>query len=152
MPTILVKIPKGSFPGDSRATLAKKITDAASTVEQMPADPRKQFVTWVLIDEVESGNWTCGGADVTAQFLPCVAVVYVPSGVLDEASRGQCVQLMHAAFEGAMPVGEKRQLATSIILHDVPDGTWGASGVLWKLPDFAKASGYAHLQHLVQAA
>ena len=81
-----------------------------------------------------------------------MAIVYVPAGVLDEASRGQYVQRMHAAFKEAMPASEKRQLATSVVLHDVPNGTWGASGALWKLADFAKVSGYAHLQHLVRAA
>ena len=152
MPNILVKIPKGSFPGNSRTALAKGLTEAAATAEQMPADPKKQFVTWVLIDEVESGSWTCGGADVGTQFLPCMAVAYVPSGVLDEVSRGLYVQLLDGAFKKAIPVDEKRQLVTSIVLNEVFDGNWGANGTIWKLPELAKASGFAHLQYLVREA
>lgn len=152
MPNILVKIPQGSFPGDSRATLVKKIRQAASAAEQIPADPAKQFLCWVLIEEIGTGDWTCGGADVTAKFLPCAATVQLPAGVLDEASRGQFVQLMHAAFKASMPAGDQRQLLSSVVLHDVPNGTWGVGGALWKLPDFARAAGYAHLQHLVVEA
>ena len=47
VPNIFVEIPKGSFPGDSREALAKGLTAAAASAEQMPADPKKQFVTWV---------------------------------------------------------------------------------------------------------
>jgi phenylpyruvate tautomerase PptA (4-oxalocrotonate tautomerase family) len=152
MPNIFVKIPKDSFAGDSRARLVKKINEAAASAEQIPADPNKQLYCSVLIDEVESGDWTCGGTNIAAQFLTCVALVYVPAGVLDEASRGQYVHLMHAAFKEAMPDSDKRQLVTSVVLHDVTDGTWGMSGSIWKLADFAKASGYAPLQHLMQTA
>lgn len=152
MPNILVKIPSGSFPKDSRTTLLRKINAAAASAEQIPPDPRKQFTCWVLIDEVEAGGWTCGGLDLTARYLPCMATVYVPCGVLDEASRGRCVALMHAAFEEAMPMDDTRRLATSVVLHEVLDGTWGVGGTIWRLPDFAEAAGYAHLQHLVRPA
>jgi hypothetical protein len=37
-------------------------------------------------------------------------------------------------------------LLTSIMLHDVADGTWGANGTIWRLSDIAAAAGYAHLQ------
>ncbi|MGJ7525650.1 tautomerase [Variovorax sp. GB1P17] len=151
MPHIVLKIPQDSFPGDSRATLVQKIREAASAAEQIPADPAKQFLCWVLIEEISAGNWTCGGADVTAKFLPCAATVQLPAGVLDEASRAQFIQLTHAAFKAAMPANDKRQLLSSVILHDVPNGTWGVGGAVWKLPDFARAAGYAHLQHLVEA-
>jgi phenylpyruvate tautomerase PptA (4-oxalocrotonate tautomerase family) len=152
MPNILVKIPSGAFPGDARANLVHCINDAAATAEQMPADPSKRFLSWVVLDEAEAGTWTCGGIDMSSQVLPCIAVVYVPDGVLDEPSRMLYVKLMHDAFKRALPAGEKRQLATSVILHEVPDGAWGGNGVIWTLPKLAKAAGYAHLQHLVAGA
>lgn len=153
MPNILVKIPQGAFPGRHRAALGRHIKDAAVAAERIPADdPSKQFTCWVLIEEVAPGDWTCGGADVTGGFLPCLAIVYVPGGVLDAASRSDYAQRLHGAFQAAMPPNDTRQLATSVVLHDVPDGTWGANGALWKLADFTRASGYAHLQHLLHTA
>lgn len=152
MPNILVKVPKGAFPGDARANLVRHITDAAAIAEQMPADPKKRFLSWVVIDETEAGMWMCGGMDMSSQVLPCFAIVYVPSGVLDEPSRALYAQLMHDAFKQALPTDDKRQLVTSVILHEVADGTWGGNGAIWTLAGLAKAAGYAHLQHLVAAA
>ena len=149
MPNILIHIPKGSFSGAARATLVRRINDAAASAEQIPAEPRKRMLCWVLIDEVDSGAWTCGGVDVTSQLLPCVAMVYVPAGVLDDVSRGNYVQALHEAFKQSLPLEDKRQVASSVCLHEVADGTWGANGIIWRLPQFAKAAGFVHLQHLV---
>ena len=152
MPNILVKIPKGAFADDARANLLRRITDAAATAEQIPADPKKRFTSWVVMDEVEAGMFTCGGIDMSSQVLPCIAMVYVPEGVLlDESSRALYVKLMHDAFKQALLADDKRQLATSVILHDVPHGTWGGNGAIWTLLDQTKAAGFAHLQHLLAA-
>ncbi|MGN8088365.1 tautomerase family protein [Ralstonia sp. 22086] len=148
MPNILVKIPANTFDGDERATLARRITEAAAQAEQIPDDPRRRATTWVVIDEVPAASWWCGGADVTTQMVPCLAVAYVPAGVLDAAARARFVQQMHEAFAQAFPAADARRVVTSVMVHDVPDGTWGVNGALWTLPDFARAAGYAHLQHL----
>ncbi len=149
MPTILIHVPEGSFPGDARASLVRRINEAAAHAEQIPDEPRKRALCWVLVREVATSDWTCGGADVGSQMLPCVAMIYLPVGVLDSASRANCVRLMHEAFKQSMPADDQRHLATSVILHEVEDGTWGVNGEVWTLPGFAKAAGYEHLQHLV---
>ncbi len=95
------------------------------------------------------GMFTCGGVDVTNAIVPCIAVIFLPAGVLDQASRERYVFDMHAAFATSLSVQERRQIASSVIMHEVADGQWGANGNVWRLPDFAKAAGYAHLQHLV---
>lgn len=146
MPNILIKIPSGVFPADRRAVLVKKINEAAAAAEQIPDDPKKRFLCWVLVDELDSGAWTCGAADVTSQVLPCMALIYVPTGVLDNVTRAQYVNLVHNAFKQALPENDKRQLLTSVILHEVRDGTWGVNGAVWQLTDFAKAIGFAQLQ------
>ncbi|HEX7864700.1 MAG TPA: tautomerase [Variovorax sp.] len=152
MPTILVKIPHGSFPGECRAALVRKINEAATATEQMPDDPLARSMCWVLVDEVAAGAWTCGGVDMTTKLLPCTVLAYLPAGVLDDASHGLFVARMHAAFEEAMPADDRRRLATSVVMNEVPDGAWGVGGEVWRLPDFARSAGYAHLQHLVRPA
>ncbi len=148
MPNILIHIPKGSFLGEARNALTHRINAAAASAEQIPAEPSKRMLCWVLIDEVDSVAWTCGGGDVTSQLLPCLAMVYLPAGVLNEASRTHYVQEMHQAFKQSLPLDDKRQVASSVVLHEVPDGAWGVNGVIWRLPQFAKAAGFVHLQHL----
>jgi phenylpyruvate tautomerase PptA (4-oxalocrotonate tautomerase family) len=148
MPTILVKIPHGSFPGESRAVLVRKINQAAAAAEQLAHTPHARAMCWVLVDELAAGAWTCGGVDLSAQLLPCAVLASVPTGVLDETSRGLFVAGIHTAFKDALPPGDQRRLATSVVIHEVPDGAWGVGGDIWRLPDFARAAGYAHLQHL----
>lgn len=75
-------------------------------------------------------------------------MVYLPEGVLTDSSRALYVEELHEAFKNSIPFDDKRQVASSVVLHEVPDGTWGANGVIWRLPQFAKAAGFVHLQHL----
>ena len=49
MPNIHIRIPKGSYPGAARADLVRRINDAAANAEQIPAEPRKRMLCWVLI-------------------------------------------------------------------------------------------------------
>jgi phenylpyruvate tautomerase PptA (4-oxalocrotonate tautomerase family) len=149
MPAIVIHVPKGAFPSDACNNLIKKINEVAARCEQIPNEPQKRALCWVLIHELDAGLLTCGGADVTRMALPCLAIVNVPAGVLDAKSRADYVAEMHAAFKAALPAQDKRQLITSVILNDVADGTWGANGMIWTLPHLAKTAGYVHLQHLV---
>ena len=148
MPNIHIRIPKGSYPGAARADLVRRINDAAANAEQIPAEPRKRMLCWVLIDEVAHGAWTCGGTDITTQLLPCVATVYVPAGVLNDTARAQYVQELHEAFKQSCAAENVRQVASSVVLHEVTDGFWGVNGSIWRLPQFVNAAGFAHLQHL----
>jgi len=151
MPNILVKIPKGLFTGDTKARLVAGLNRAAAQAERIPDDPRRRALCWVIVEEVEAGNWTCGGRDVSAAVIPIFVMVHVPSGVLDQASRALYVKLIDLAFRDALPASEKRKIATSVILNDVADGVWGAGGEIWHLPTFAARAGFEHLQHLVDA-
>jgi phenylpyruvate tautomerase PptA (4-oxalocrotonate tautomerase family) len=151
MPNIIVKIPHGAFTGDARSRLVQAINNAAAVAEQIPAEPRRRALCWVIVEEVEPSNWTLGTADVSAQIVHCMAVVYVPAGVLDDASRSNYVRLMHEAFQQALPDGDQRKLLTSVVLQEVADGAWGVNGAIWQLPAFASAAGYAHLQQMAAA-
>lgn len=152
MPNILLKIPKDAFPGPARAALVQRINAAAAEAEQIAADPAQRALCWVVVDEVETGLCTLGGVDMSARLVPCVAVFYVPAGVLDDAARARYVELVHGAFLQALPDGDRRTPVSSIVLHDVADGAWGANGAIWTLPILAREAGYRHLQHLVVGA
>jgi phenylpyruvate tautomerase PptA (4-oxalocrotonate tautomerase family) len=93
-------------------------------------------------------RWACGGADVTASIIPVIVQVNVPAGVLNDEARARYVELIHRATTDAL-MNEKRRIATSCIINDVPDGTWGANGSIWRLPEQAAAAGFEHLQHLI---
>ena len=151
MPNIIVKVPEGAFDAEGRNSLAKAITQAAKQVEQIGDDPRQEFLTWVAIEEVKAGYLFAGGSDPLARVIPVIVFFYPPAGVLAESGRAEAVRLVQEAATAAKPASDPRPVMTSVIVADVADGTWGANGQLWTLPDFARAAGYKHLQHLVQA-
>ena len=102
----------------------------------------------VTVEERSAGSQTFGSHDLSQMMVSFDATVTIPKGVLDDRSRARFVELLHKAAVDALP-DEKRRIATSFVINEIEDGMWGVHGNLWKLPDFAAASGYRHLQHLV---
>ncbi|NBF05948.1 tautomerase [Pseudomonas sp. Fl5BN2] len=145
MPNILIKVPQGIFDARQREQVMHEVTQVALAVEQIGADPRQRALCWVLLEELAPGYWTCGGVDASARLAPCMVQVKVPVGVLDAARRRDYVQALHQALERCRAGADSRPLMTSILLEEVPDGTWGANGALWHLADFTRAAGYGHL-------
>jgi len=62
MPFINVKIIKGVFSADEKAEMIERLTETMVGIE---GDPMRE-VTWVAIEEVDSGCWGIGGRPVTA--------------------------------------------------------------------------------------
>jgi phenylpyruvate tautomerase PptA (4-oxalocrotonate tautomerase family) len=152
MPNIIVKIPEGAFDATGRAALGKGLHAAAKAVEGFGDDPRQEFLTWVVIEEVKAGNWFAGGEDPLSRVIPVIVLFYPPAGVIAESGRAEAVRLVHGAVAAATPKSDPRPVVTSVMVRDVADGSWGANGQLWHLADFARAAGYRHLRHLVEAA
>jgi len=149
MPNIIIRIPEGVFDQAARETLATGVHAAAKAVERWGDDPRQEFLTWIVLEEVKAGYLFAAGRDPLSQAIPVIALVFPPAGVIDAAGRADLVRRIHAAIAAAKPETDARTLMTSVIIREVADGHWGAGGKLWHLPDFARAAGYAHLQHLV---
>ncbi len=148
MPFITVKVPAGVLGDAAKTALTSGICAAAAECEQVPDDPKMRALCVVTIEEIGAGNRTYGGRDLSQMLVSVDAAVNIPKGILDDRSRARFVELLHQAVVDALP-GEQRRITSSFIINEIEDGTWGVSGSLWKLPDFAAASGYRHLQHLV---
>ncbi|MES2126241.1 MAG: tautomerase [Pseudomonadota bacterium] len=150
MPNIFVTLPAGALDAAGKQQLVERINAAAWHAEQIPDDAKQRFLCWVVIDETAPGNWTCGGQDVSARFVPVLVQVNVPAGVLDAGARAGYTDGIQAGLLAVLGK-ERRRLVTSVIFNEVPDGQWAVNGALWRLPDFAAGAGYRHLQHLVVA-
>jgi phenylpyruvate tautomerase PptA (4-oxalocrotonate tautomerase family) len=151
LPNITIKAPQGVFAGQARAALARAMTAVAKTVEQGGDDPAHALLTWVSFDEFAPDAIYVGGADPLERMIPVFVIFHYPQGVLDDAARAQAARLLQEAIATARPADDPRPVRTSVIMAEVPDGTWGGGGVIWRLPDLARAAGFKHLQHLVAA-
>ena len=62
MPLVDIQLIKGVFTPDQKKQMIQKVTDAMIEVEGEPMRP----VTWVRVQEVESGDWAIGGNPLSA--------------------------------------------------------------------------------------
>ena len=62
MPLVTIDVIKGVFTSDQKAEVITRVTDAMVSVEGENLRP----VTWVKINEIESGDWGIGGQALQA--------------------------------------------------------------------------------------
>ena len=69
MPLIDIQLIKGVFTPDQKKLMIQKVTDAMLSVEGENMRP----VTWVRVQEIESGEWAVGGNPLTAADVKALA-------------------------------------------------------------------------------
>src|ERR1700722_7612422 len=65
MPLVQVKVIKGVFDSSQKKEMISQLTETMVSIE----GEALRGVTWVTIEEVESGDWGIGGNAVTAQYV-----------------------------------------------------------------------------------
>jgi 4-oxalocrotonate tautomerase len=69
MPLVNLKIIEGVFTPKQKAQLVHNITEAVVAVE----GEAMRGVTWVVVDEVKSGDWAIGGKALTTEAVLSMA-------------------------------------------------------------------------------
>ena len=69
MPCVNIKLIEGVFDADQKREMIEKVTDAMVEIE----GENMRGVTWVVIDEVKSGDWGIGGQALTTEAVHSLA-------------------------------------------------------------------------------
>jgi 4-oxalocrotonate tautomerase len=69
MPLIQVKVIEGVFTEAQKRDMIRKLTDAMVSIEGENMRP----VTWVVVEEVKSGDWGIGGRALTTADVKALA-------------------------------------------------------------------------------
>jgi 4-oxalocrotonate tautomerase len=69
MPLVDIQLIKGVFTPEQKKTMITKVTDAMVAVEGEAMRP----VTWVRVQEIESGEWAIGGNPLSAADVKAMA-------------------------------------------------------------------------------
>ena len=69
MPLINVKLIEGVFTPKQKQEMIRKLTDTMVTIE----GENIRAVTWVVVEEVRSGDWGVGGNPLTASDVKALA-------------------------------------------------------------------------------
>ena len=80
MPLINVKIIEGVFSEAQKNEMVQKLTETMVSIE----GEKMRQVTWVVIDEVKSGNWGIGGKALSTEAVKALAEGKTESIILPE--------------------------------------------------------------------
>jgi len=69
MPLLNVKLIEGVFTHEQKQEMISKLTDAMVSIEGENMRP----VTWVVIEEVKSGDWGIAGGPITTSDVKAIA-------------------------------------------------------------------------------
>ena len=69
MPAVNVKVIEGVFTAAEKKAMIEKLTDAMVSIE----GEAMRSVTWVLVEEVKSGDWGIGGSALTTDDVKALA-------------------------------------------------------------------------------
>jgi 4-oxalocrotonate tautomerase len=69
MPLVQVKLIEGVFSHEEKREMIRKVTDAMVSIE----GENMREVTWVVIEEVKSGDWGIGGKPLTTSDVRALA-------------------------------------------------------------------------------
>ena len=69
MPLVNVKLIEGVFTAAQKREMVRTLTDAMVAIE----GENLRSVTWVVVEEVKSGDWGIGGTPVTAADVRAMA-------------------------------------------------------------------------------
>jgi 4-oxalocrotonate tautomerase len=69
MPLVQVKVIEGVFSDDSKRQIVEGLTEAMVAIE----GENMRGVTWVIVEEVQSGDWGVGGRALTTRDVQALA-------------------------------------------------------------------------------
>jgi 4-oxalocrotonate tautomerase len=69
MPMVNVRLIEGVFTPSQKQEMIRKLTDAMVSIK----GENMRQVTWVVIDEVKSGDWGLGGKPLTTEAVKALA-------------------------------------------------------------------------------
>jgi 4-oxalocrotonate tautomerase len=69
MPYVNVKLIEGVLDSDQKREIIEKVTEAMIEIE----GENMRGVTWVVVDEVKSGDWGIGGQAMTTEAVRALA-------------------------------------------------------------------------------
>lgn len=152
MPFTRIALSPGAFDADRLQGFVTAVTDAAMRAESVPeGDAALRRRSIVMLDEKAPGTLLWGAELLDEQIRGVFADFYGSAGVLDAARKARFTAEFHAAAQSATAADDQRLIVSSVIFHEVPEGNWGRSGVIARVPDMAHSAGFTHLASVAVA-
>ena len=134
MPMLDAYIPQGALSPESERALLGELTDLLLRHEGAdPADARTRSIAWVFVHRPEV--YVAGAPAGAPRYR---FVCQVPEGQYNDERRAavtaEMTEALARAEGGRWPNPQER---VWVFTSEIPDGTWGAQGHIFRLPDIA---------------
>ena len=136
MPMIELTAPAGSLTDAGRKSVQR---DLAALLLKWEGAPDKEFfrsVAWTYLHELPEGAQTTLEDDAPRFRVD----VRVPTGVLSDRRKAGLVQEATALVLDAAGLGEGDAMRVWVLIHEQPDGTWGAGGQIVNFAELKAAA------------
>jgi phenylpyruvate tautomerase PptA (4-oxalocrotonate tautomerase family) len=132
MPLVRLTYPRGALTPDQKRSIAQSLTEAVLDAEVDAVTDAGRMVTVVHFNEATADDWAVGGQlRSTAAGAPNHFIVdlIVLEGLLENGRKAECHRRVTEAFEKALGGGDPMlPLRVWVLVHEVPEGSWGAGG------------------------
>jgi phenylpyruvate tautomerase PptA (4-oxalocrotonate tautomerase family) len=150
MPLMYLHLTPNAFDAAEKRQIAELITEASLRAESIPDEPERRLRSLLFIEETPAAHFYAGGLSGESLVRGVFLHLHVGVGVMDGARRAQLIADVHAAVEQVARNGnaanDRRHVATSVVITDVPEGFWGQQGSVRRLPQMAAVAGFEHLR------
>ncbi|HYB34457.1 MAG TPA: tautomerase family protein [Mycobacterium sp.] len=136
MPMLDAFIPDGALSAEAEDALLSQLTDILLRNEGAdPSDPRVRGIAWVFLHR-PAAVFVAGERAREPRYR---FIASVPEGQFDDEQRAAMVRevtdAVLAAEGGAYPADPQR---VWVFPNEIPDGTWGAAGLIHTLADIVE--------------
>ncbi|MEV0343414.1 tautomerase family protein [Nocardia sp. NPDC050713] len=133
MPMIQLTLPAGVLAAETHRTLQKTLAATLLKWEGAPDTAFFRALAWSRVDEVPEG-----GLITAEDELPRFRVdVTVPQGALSDRRKEGLIKEVTADVLAAAGLTEADALRVWVLIHEQPEGTWGAGGQVVRFAELA---------------
>ena len=131
MPMIRLTVPSGSLTEEGRESIQRDLAAVLLRWEGAPDTAFFRAQAWSYLVELPEGAQTTA-EDSTPRFLVDVTV---PQGAVSERRKAGLVEEATKTVLDAAGLSQDDALRVWVLVHEQPDGTWGAGGSVIRYAD-----------------
>ncbi|MFJ9634829.1 4-oxalocrotonate tautomerase family protein [Streptomyces sp. NPDC101175] len=131
MPMIRLTVPSGALTEEGRRTVRRDLAAVLLRWEGAPDTAFFRAQAWSYLVELPEGAQTTAEDDASRYLVE----VTVPQGALSERRRAGLVEDATRTVLAAAGLGQDDALRVWVLVHEQPDGTWGAGGSIVRHSD-----------------
>lgn len=131
MPMIQITVPAGALTAEGRASIQQELARILLRWEGAPDTAFFRSVTWSYLHELPEGVLTTAEGNAPRFRVD----VTVPHGALSDRRKAGLVADVTPAVLAAAGLPESEALRVWVLIHEQPDGTWGAGGSIVRYAD-----------------